>query len=390
MARPVVLLCIIIFGNTFSIGAFPVLIPDIGRDLAIDDFALGALAGAFGLARVVADIPAGLFITHHLRRAVVLAVIALTAGVLCLASGGPLWVLVLGRGLSGIGHALGMLSGLTAIVRYANPKAQVLSLNAFEMSAMLGVLCGMIAAGFLPKTWPWNITMVVASAPVLLGLLLLSSLLRSIPLDSDSGSGRPLFSRGHAEPVGSHEQSRPPVSRITVLAFAAGCVIAVAWSSVGQFILPIRASREFDLSRNGVALLLAIPQVVDVAFLLPVGAIADRVSRAKVLGVVLLMLAAGVCAVAFGSLPVVIIGCVLFGIGLAAWMLPVSLLNRTGPQRSVAWRTALYRVGVDAGVFLGPVLSGFLAQNSALWIISVVTSLLLVGLSLALFRRAEH
>ena len=390
MARPVVLLCIIIFGNTFSIGAFPVLIPDIGRDLAIDDFALGALAGAFGLARVVADIPAGLFITHHLRRAVVLAVIALTAGVLCLASGGPLWVLVLGRGLSGIGHALGMLSGLTAIVRYANPKAQVLSLNAFEMSAMLGVLCGMIAAGFLPRTWPWNITMVVASAPVLLGLLLLSSLLRSIPLDSDSGSGRPLFSRGHAESVGSKEQSRPPVSRITVLAFAAGCVIAVAWSSVGQFILPIRASREFDLSRNGVALLLAIPQVVDVAFLLPVGAIADRVSRAKVLGVVLLMLAAGVCAVAFGSLPVVIIGCVLFGIGLAAWMLPVSLLNRTGPQRSVAWRTALYRVGVDAGVFLGPVLSGFLAQNSALWIISVVTSVLLVGLSFALFRRAEH
>jgi len=390
VARPVVLLCIIIFGNTFSIGAFPVLIPDIGRDLAIDDFALGALAGAFGLARVVADIPAGLFITHHLRRAVVLAVIALTAGVLCLASGGPLWVLILGRGLSGIGHALGMLSGLTAIVRYANPKAQVLSLNAFEMSAMLGVLCGMIAAGFLPKTWPWNITMVVASAPVLLGLLLLSSLLRSIPLDSDSGSGRPLFSRGHAEPIGSKEQSRPPLSRITVLAFAAGCVIAVAWSSVGQFILPIRASREFDLSRNGVALLLAIPQVVDVAFLLPVGAIADRVSRAKVLGVVLLMLAAGVCAVAFGSLPVVIIGCVLFGIGLAAWMLPVSLLNRTGPQRSVAWRTALYRVGVDAGVFLGPVLSGFLAQNSALWIISVVTSALLVGLSFALFRRTEH
>jgi len=389
VARPVVFLCIIIFGNTFSIGAFPVLIPDIGRDLAIDDFALGAIAGAFGLARLVADIPAGLFITHHLRRAVVLAALALTAGVLCLGSGGPLWVLILGRGLSGIGHALGMLSGLTVIVRYANPRAQVLSLNAFEMSAMFGVLCGMIAAGFLPRTWPWNITMVVASAPALLGLLLLPALLRSIPLESDSGSGKPLFSRGHAESVESHAQSRPPFSRIAVLAFAAGCVIAVAWSSVGQFILPIRASREFDLSRNGVALLLAIPQVVDVAFLLPVGALADRVSRAKVLSVVLLMLAAGVCAVAFGSLPIVIIGCVLFGIGLAAWMLPVSLLNREGPKRSVAWRTALYRVSVDAGIFLGPVLSGLLAQNSVLWIISIVTTVLLVGLSLAIIRSAE-
>ena len=31
MTRPVVLLCLLIFGNTFAVGAFPVLLPDIGR-----------------------------------------------------------------------------------------------------------------------------------------------------------------------------------------------------------------------------------------------------------------------------------------------------------------------------------------------------------------------
>ena len=60
MTRPVVLLCLLIFGNTFAVGAFPVLLPDIGRAAGIDDFALGVLAGAFGFARLVSDLPAGL------------------------------------------------------------------------------------------------------------------------------------------------------------------------------------------------------------------------------------------------------------------------------------------------------------------------------------------
>ena len=82
----------------------------------------------------------------------------------------------------------------------------------------------------------------------------------------------------------------------------------------------------------------------------------------------------------------VIAGCVLFGVGLASWMLPVAVLNRDGSAQRVAWRTALYRVGVDAGVFLGPVLSGLLAARSMLWIIGAATSAALVLVSMALLR----
>jgi MFS family permease len=105
-----------------------------------------------------------------------------------------------------------------------------------------------------------------------------------------------------------------------------------------------------------------------------------------VLAVVLLILAGGVAAVAFGPLAVVTLGCVLFGIGLAAWMLPVALLNRDGSARRVAWRTALYRVGVDAGVFLGPVLSGLLAEHAMLWVAGATTCAALVAVSIALLR----
>lgn len=382
--RTVGLLCLIIFVNTLSIGAFPVLLPEIGRSNGIEYFALGAIAGAFGLARVFADIPAGLFITHHLRRALVIGVISVAAGVICLGIDGPYALLVTGRALGGIGHALSMLGGMTAIIRYAPVSSRAFSLNAFEMCAMLGVLCGMIAAGFLPANWPWNVTLLVASAPQALALALLSPVLRAIPHDGAAGEARALFSRGEATDNPTAPRSR--ISRTTAVAFTVGCVIAIAWSAMGQFILPIRASREFDLGRESVALLLSIPQVVDVILLLPVGLLADRTSHARVLAIVLVIMAASVAAIAFGSMPIVIVGCALLGIGLAGWMLPVSLINQDGPPRAASWRTALYRTGVDAGVFLGPVLSGLLIQFDILWMLTATTSVALLVLAVMLYR----
>ena len=390
MTRPVVLLCLLIFGNTFAVGAFPVLLPDIGRAAGIDDFALGVLAGAFGFARLVSDLPAGLLITHHLRRALVAGAGAVTAGIVCLAFGAPYELLVAGRLLSGLGHTLVMLGGITGIVRHARSGSHGLALNAYEMSGMLGILGGMVCAGFLPRDWPWNVTILAASTPQFVGLAVLPALLRALPVDAGS-AGAPLFSRGLPDGDTGPGRSRS-ASQLTALAFVAGALLAVAWSAIGQFLLPLRASREFGLDRDGVAMLLAIPQLVDVLVLLPLGSLADRGSRARVLAAVLLVLAAGVGAVAFGPLPLVIAGCVLFGVGLASWMLPVALLNRDGSAQRVAWRTALYRVGVDAGVFLGPVLSGLLAARSVLWVVGVATSAALVVVSLALMRasRAER
>jgi MFS family permease len=383
-SRPILLLSLLIFGNTFAVGAFPVLLPDIARSTGVNDFALGALAGAFGFARLVSDLPAGLLITHHLRRALVLGALAVTAGTVCLAFGEPYALLVAGRLLSGLGHTLVMLSGITGIVRHAQRGTHGLSLNLYEMSGMLGILGGMVCAGYLPRDWPWNMTMLVASAPQILGLALLPALLRALPPDAGR-AGAPLFTRGL--PDGDDpSRTRRPVSRLTVLAFVAGILLAIAWSSIGQFILPLRASREFGYDRDGVALLLSLPQLVDVLVLLPLGSLADRASRARVLATVLLVLAAGVAAVSFGPPALVIAGCVLFGFGLAAWMLPVALLNRDAESHRVAWRTALYRVGVDAGVFVGPVLSGLLAERALLWIVATATSGALIVASAGLWR----
>ena len=384
VTQPVRLAAAIVFCNTFALGAFPVLLPDIAAQTGYDDVSLGILAGAFGFARLLCNLPAGLLLAHHLRTAILLGAITLTAGNLLLFSGDALWTLVLGRGLYGAGHATMLLSVLITVSRFAATSGHAFSLNVVEFSGMLGMLLGMLIVAAVPEAWPWQRSLMLASAPQLAGLLLLPGLLRGVGHTVAPGPAEP----APGTPGLSELLS---VNRLTALAWASGFVLAVAWAAVGQFILPLRAAREFELSRIGVAMMLALPQVVDLCFLLPIGRLADRVSRVRLLAVVLLVLSGGIAAMAFGSFAWAVLGCALFGIGLAAWMLPISILGRPASPRAAALRVSLHRTFVDAGVFFGPLGAGLLADAGALWVAGAFSALglLLVGLALLAYARGE-
>src|SRR3989441_9395013 len=106
-------------------------------------------------------------------------------------------------------------------------------------------------------------------------------------------------------------------------------------------------------------------QVFDIAALLPLGVLAARRGSGRVLVAVLLEMAGASALVGFGTLPLVAAGCALYGLGMAGWMLPLSVLRRETAPEHVAWRTGLYRVCVDGGIFLGPFLSRALGMHLA-------------------------
>lgn len=361
----------------FSSGAFPALLPEIGRAGHLPDWQLGVLAGAFGFARMLADVPVGLFITHHLRRALVLGPLLSAAGVLLLATGGPLAVLALARALIGVAHALGIIGSLTALLRYESGIRLAAALSVFELSAMLGMLGGTVMIDLVPATLGWNLALLVASAPQLLSLLLIPAVQAALPEEAPAPA-RPLFARG-VPGAGT----RPPVTAGVVLAFAAGIVTAVSYSTMEQFVIPLRGSRDFGLDRSGVARLLITVQVFDIACLLPAGILADRLGAHRVLGTMMVVFGTGVALVVFGGFALLVAGCALFGIGMAAWTLPLALLRRDTPAAHIGWRTAVYRVGVDCGMFLGPFLSGLLAGTAPRLLPALMVAALgVVGLAL--------
>lgn len=371
----IVLLAATTFANTCSIGAFPSLLPEIGRETALPDWQLGLFAGAFGFARMVADLPAGLFIARRLSTALIAGQVGLAAGALVIAGADNFPVLFAGRALMGVGHALTMLGGLTAVLyTYATRRLSV-ALNAVEFTAMIGLLTGAGLVAILPRELAWKSVLLLACAPQVIALVLLPAVLRALP-----ARPAPVGPTTMTTPTGGGAAPRP----IVPLAFAAGAAVAMAYASVEQLVLPVRGSREFGLDRAGLARLFMLVQICDIAALLPLGMLSDRVGAVRVVGAVALTMGVASLLIAFAPFAGVVVGAVLFGLAMAGWMLPLSVLRRETPPSQVAWRTALYRVGVDGGIFLGPVLGGLVANRHL-----AVVALVLGVISLWLLREGS-
>ncbi len=355
----IALLCLVVFASTVCVGAFGPLLPEIGRARGLADWQLGLLAGAFGFARMAADLPIGALATRRLGTVLATAPVTLLAGLLLLATGGPLGVLVLGRLLTGLAHTLVMVGSLTAVLQDQGGPSASMRLNTLEFAGMLGVLGGLALVGVMPERWPWNLSLLAASAPVAISLASAPLLPRFFPDRPDlvSPADRRRGTGGPAAPP-----ARTSVPAIVRLMFALGVIMALAWSAVSQFVIPLRGTREFGLDRGGISGLLSLAQVVDLLVLLPAGWLADRVGRRPVLVAVAGILGLGLGAVGLGSLPLMAVGCALFGLGMAGWMLPLGVIREHTDATRLGWWTGVYRVGVDGAIFLGPLICGVLGE----------------------------
>ena len=346
------LLCVLLFCNTFGVGAFGPLLPEIGRTQLLADWQLGMAAAAFGFARMAAAMPTGLLVGRRLAATLMAAPAVLIAGLLLVVSAGPFPILLAGRFLLGIAHTLTMVGGLTAILLEDQGPGASLRLNTFEFSGMLGILGGLGVVGIMPAAWGWKVSLVLASTPAVIPLFLTPAMGRVFPK-------APRAERG-AAPAEERLTERRGDTGVVALMFSAGVVFALSWSAVSAFVIPIRGTREFGLSRTGISWLLAMAQVIDLAILIPVGRLADRMGRGLVLGAVSVVLGLGTLGVGLGSFPWFALGCACFGLGLAGWMLPLGVIREHTPVTRLAWRTGLYRVGVDSAIFLGPLVAGVL------------------------------
>ena len=363
------LLCFISLCSCFSMGAFSPLLPEIGRAGALADWQLGVVAGALGFARMATAIPAGWLAGRYLGTTLCASPALMLAGTVLLATSPSFPVLVLGRLILGSAYTLGTVSGLIALLLDDRGPGASVRLNVFEFSAMIGVLGGLGLVGVLPGHWGWGIALLIASSPLLLILAAVPSIRRHFP---DASMAATPASR-------TPDAGRADRMSLTLWTmFAVGIVLALAWSAVSQFLLPLRGTREFGLDRGGVSGLLMLAQLVDVVALLPVGRLADRLGRTPVLGFVIVILGLGTAAVGLGSFPWFVAGCACFGFGLAGWMLPVGVIREHTRAEYLAWRMGLYRVGVDAAMFLGPFASGLLGEENAGMFVTAVGALALV------------
>ncbi|HMB36236.1 MAG TPA: MFS transporter [Methylomirabilota bacterium] len=348
------LLFVLLFCNAFGVGAFGPLLPEIGRTQSLPDWQLGFVASAFGFARMAAAMPVGMLVVRRLAAALMAAPLILVLGLLLLVNARSLPVLLVGRFLLGISHTLTMVGGLTAVLLEGGGSVST-RLNLFEFAGMLGILGGLGTVALVPAAWGWKLALALASAPVVLSLLLLPELRRRFP-------DAPALVR-RAAAASADMPGRRGDRGVVALMFGTAIVFALTWSSASAFVIPIRGTREFGLTRTGISWLLGMAQAIDLAALIPVGRLADRLGHGLILGAASVMLGLGAVAVGLGSRVWFGIGCACLGLGLAGWMLPLGVIRHHTPAAQLGWRTGLYRVGVDAAIFLGPLVTGLLGRG---------------------------
>jgi MFS family permease len=348
------LLFVLLFCNAFGVGAFGPLLPEIGRTQSLPDWQLGFVASAFGFARMAAAMPVGMLVVRRLAAALMAAPLILVLGLLLLVNARSLPVLLVGRFLLGISHTLTMVGGLTAVLLEGGGSVST-RLNLFEFAGMLGILGGLGTVALVPAAWGWKLALALASAPVVLSLLLLPELRRRFP-------DAPALVR-RAAAASTDMPGRRGDRGVVALMFGTAIVFALTWSSASAFVIPIRGTREFGLTRTGISWLLGMAQAIDLAALIPVGRLADRLGHGLILGAASVMLGLGAVAVGLGSRVWFGIGCACLGLGLAGWMLPLGVIRHHTPAAQLGWRTGLYRVGVDAAIFLGPLVTGLLGRG---------------------------
>jgi len=348
------LLFVLLFCNAFGVGAFGPLLPEIGRTQSLPDWQLGFVASAFGFARMAAAMPVGMLVVRRLAAALMAAPLILVLGLLLLVNARSLPVLLVGRFLLGISHTLTMVGGLTAALLEGGGSVST-RLNLFEFAGMLGILGGLGTVALVPAAWGWKLALALASAPVVLSLLLLPELRRRFP-------DAPALVR-RAAAASADMPGRRGDRGVVALMFGTAIVFALTWSSASAFVIPIRGTREFGLTRTGISWLLGMAQAIDLAALIPVGRLADRLGHGLILGAASVMLGLGAVAVGLGSRVWFGIGCACLGLGLAGWMLPLGVIRNHTAAGRLGWRTGLYRVGVDAAIFLGPLVTGLLGRG---------------------------
>src|SRR4029453_10519701 len=157
--------------------------------------------------------PAGILAGRHVALSLVLSPLFLAAGLLCLVVAPSFALLVLGRALMGIGHTLLMVGGITALLQNDGGAGGSFRLNLFQFSGMLGILGGLALMGFLPAHWPWNLSLPVAAAPLLIGPVLGRALLRRFPPTPHAHGADLVVGEPVPDPAARHPRVRPRTGR---------------------------------------------------------------------------------------------------------------------------------------------------------------------------------
>ena len=364
-----------VYSNVFlvmlSLGVISPMLKDIQHDLGVSYGAIAWGVGAFAVARLLADLPAGLAAERY-PRALVLLVgsLAVCGGSLVAAWSGDLQTFILARVFSGIGSAITSTVGLTVILDAAAPDHRGRASARYHSALGAGAFVGPGFGGLLATLGDWRLALAGAGIAAFVSSVTLLLVYRSRALEPVA-MDVPLRS-----PI---EETRlgwiRPVLLAATPAYLAAFAIFFTRGAAAFTLIPLAGRDAAGLSAFTLSMVLMGSAGFTTLIGPWVGSLSERKGRERLLVPGLLVMAIGtLCSVATHG-PLLFIG----GVGIAAFAaatfsLPSSMIVDRVPAHLRGRAIGLYRVIGDAALSLGPLIAGIVVDASGFVAAGLVVS----------------
>ena len=339
-------------------GVISPVLPLYADSFGVSTAMVGATVTAFGLARLITNVPAGLLADRRGRRMLLVGGPLVTAvGMLGSGLSTTIWMLMAFRFVAGLGSGLYMTGAQIYLLDIAGPSQRGRFIATNQGALLVGVSSGPALGGLVADAYglsaPFFVVAAAAFVTAIYGYLRLPETLTAQDQTSVDEDVRAAPSRW------ALLRSKD----FLALGFVAAGVFSIR-AGVRQTLVPLQLNQVFGLEVGELGVLFTALGVIGIVLIWPAGWATDRIGRKVLIVPTALLISIGIGVVAFAdTLPVFIAGLTISAVGSSiSGPAPAAYVADlvTEDQRGAAM--GLYRTFGDVGIVVSPVASGALAD----------------------------
>ncbi len=342
-------------------GVMTPVLGDIQAQFAVGITELALANSAFGLARLVLDVPIGMLMDRVDQRWLRLAgAVTLSGGSILCASAPSFYVILLGRLLTGVGAAIILVTNLVWISQLSTDERRGRDLGIYQALFQAGASISPIAGGVLADWFSWRVSFWFSAGV---------SLLAFAPMLNPRATWIQKVRIKSAESKKPQPQGDAPKQRRGMLSalIVANVVTFVLFFSVGGFqntVIPLFGSLVLGLDAGVIGLALGLSTILRFVVSLVGGELSDRYGRRVVLVPGLILVGVGTLMFNFATdLVTYVMAILVLSIGRFGNNVPATVLADHAPKAQWAFLMGLNRSVGDLGAVFGPVAMGLLVEN---------------------------